>query len=387
MRVIMLVEKLPPEFTGSGRQAMNLAAELRRRGVDVVALCSLPRGAGEATGHDEVRVVRLRTSGGGRARALRFSLWSSWWLWRHRGEYDILHVHGYCWAALAAAPLMRLAGKRSIYKITLPGEDDPAAVGRTRLGWFKLLCLGRYDLFIAISERVRAAAEALTAFRGRVRLIPNGVDARFSRDEKATVDARQAILERHRLPQETRMVAYVGSLEQRKGTDLLAAAWPTIAAAVPRAVLFLVGPYDPSTPFFRELAATLGTHFGSSVIITGPVDDPRDYYRAAEVFVFPSRNEAFGNVLLEAMACGTACVASRIEGVTEGIITHGQDGLVVPAENKDALAGAVVSLMLDEDRRRLLAGNAARTVEEHFRMGRIAERYIDLYRTLLEDGA
>jgi len=81
----------------------------------------------------------------------------------------------------------------------------------------------------------------------------------------------------------------------------------------------------------------LGEHLGKTVFLVGNVPDPELYYQASDVFVFPSRNESFGNVLLEAMACGRACVATLIHGVTESIIVDGHNGIVVNQEESQGI--------------------------------------------------
>ena len=91
----------------------------------------------------------------------------------------------------------------------------------------------------------------------------------------------------------------------------------------------MVGPFFEQTNFHREFVSLLGEHLGRTVFLVGNVSDPECYYRASDVFVFPSRNESFGNVLVEAMACGRACVATLIDGVTESILLNGNNGIIV----------------------------------------------------------
>ncbi len=175
----------------------------------------------------------------------------------------------------------------------------------------------------------------------------------------------------------------MGSIEYRKGTDVLAKAWPLIIEKVPEARLFLAGPCFKNTEFYRQLEGLLDMHIGKTVFFEGNVSNPELYYRSCDVFVFPSRNEAFANVPVEAMACGAACVLTRIEGYTEDVLIDGYNGLIVEQEHYGALADAVLSLLGNSEWRDRIAGNANRTIEEKFRIERVADRYIELYDGLL----
>ena len=118
-------------------------------------------------------------------------------------------------------------------------------------------------------------------------------------------------------------------------------------------------------------------------------------YSGAEVFVCPSIYEPFGIINLEAMACGTPVVASAVGGIPE-VVVHGETGLLVPVEqNKEApfepvnaerfalnLAEAINELMRDEVRRRHMAREARRRVEENFSWEVIAQKTAELYRVV-----
>jgi glycosyltransferase involved in cell wall biosynthesis len=126
-----------------------------------------------------------------------------------------------------------------------------------------------------------------------------------------------------------------------------------------------------------------------------PKDEVIALYSGAEVFVCPSIYEPFGIINLEAMACGTPVVASAVGGIPE-VVVHGETGLLVPVEqSKEApfepvnaerfalnLAEAINELMRDEARRRHMAQDARRRVEENFSWEAIARKTAELYRTV-----
>jgi len=103
-----------------------------------------------------------------------------------------------------------------------------------------------------------------------------------------------------------------------------------------------------------------------------------DYYRAADLFVHATRADTFPNVVLEASACGTPVVASRIGGIPEQIIQD-RTGDLVPASDAQALAAAIVRRLGDPSRRRAMGEQAASVVRRRFDSRTMAREYLDWY--------
>jgi glycosyltransferase involved in cell wall biosynthesis len=115
------------------------------------------------------------------------------------------------------------------------------------------------------------------------------------------------------------------------------------------------------------------------LVFTGAVHDVPAYLRAADVFVLPSRREGLPVALLEAMACGLPCVASRLPGSTDTIIDDGVNGVLTPPGDAGALAAAIASLLSDPARARRLGAAARATITHRFSSGTIADRWLDAY--------
>jgi glycosyltransferase involved in cell wall biosynthesis len=126
-----------------------------------------------------------------------------------------------------------------------------------------------------------------------------------------------------------------------------------------------------------------------------PREQVIQYYSNATVFCCPSVYEPFGIINLEAMACETAVVASAIGGIPE-VVVHGETGLLVnlelkpgtfepvdPAGYSRALAEGINTVGLDSALREKCERNGRRRVVEHFGWSAIAERTLDLYRSLV----
>lgn len=142
------------------------------------------------------------------------------------------------------------------------------------------------------------------------------------------------------------VVLAVGRHVAQKGLDLLLQAWPAVLAAVPAARLVIAGD-GPLTAALQAQAAALGVQ--ESVRWQPPTRDVAALYRAAAVFVLPSRYEGLPLALLEAQAMGLPSVAFDCPTGPRDVL--GEDGLLVPPGDVPGLAGALVALLQDPARR------------------------------------
>jgi len=105
--------------------------------------------------------------------------------------------------------------------------------------------------------------------------------------------------------------------------------------------------------------------------------------RAADVFVLSSRREGLPVALLEAMACGLPCVASRLPGSTDAIIEDGVNGLLTPPGDVEAIANAIERLLRDAAERRRLGAAARATIVQRYSSGSVADRWLDAYQSVM----
>jgi glycosyltransferase involved in cell wall biosynthesis len=216
---------------------------------------------------------------------------------------------------------------------------------------------------VAVSDEERSHGQAvLGAQADRIKVIPNGVDTvRFT--PHGPVAARTA----------DPLVVCVGRLDPARGADVAVAALAMMTT--PRVRLRLVGDGSQRAQIERQISR-LG--LAGRVDMVGVCVDPAPDLRAADVVVIPSRYDGMALVLLEAMACGAAIVATEVPGSSAltGV------GEIVPIEDPAALAGAVDGLLADPDRRRTLGQAARQRVAEHYPLERSLETIIKLWQDL-----
>jgi len=225
------------------------------------------------------------------------------------------------------------------------------------------------EVVLSPSEASDAVLDGLGIEAGRVGRWDRGVDvARFdpARRARGAADADGRI-----------DVLYAGRLTREKGADLLADAFLAAHARDPRLHLVLAGG-GPEEATLRERVGAHATFLGW---LEG--DALADAYANADLFLFASRTDTFGQVLLEAQASGLPVVAVA-EGGPCSIVADGETGLL-RAPDVTALADAVVALAAAPQERARLAGNARAAVAERT-WDRALERLADGYRRALGEG-
>jgi starch synthase len=103
-----------------------------------------------------------------------------------------------------------------------------------------------------------------------------------------------------------------------------------------------------------------------------------DYYQRATLYVSATWYESFGYTILEAMACGTAVVATRVGGVPE-LVEEGVTGLLVPPRNENALAEAIIELLDDPARRQKMGAQGRERAVENFAVEKVMAQTLEFY--------
>ncbi|MGH7820533.1 MAG: glycosyltransferase family 4 protein, partial [Candidatus Binatia bacterium] len=239
LRVAMVVQRFRPDFSGQGVQVEELSKALAARGVETTILAAARHPAVVAEAHRGYRIERLRCDVPGLPRSrLVDHLWSPVFaaraflrLLRLREGVDLVHVHALTDALYGARLFGRLRRVPVIFEMTLLGEDDPLSVRASRnlFPAIRYALYRRCDGYVAISPAIARRYEEAGLPVERLRIVPQGVDLRrFSPPPD-----RSAIRARLGLPADAPLAVFVGSLIERKGIDLLLAAFARIHAALP----------------------------------------------------------------------------------------------------------------------------------------------------------
>lgn len=364
----------------------DLLAALMETGVQATALvhASSPQLRTQDTPADPAtdtpRVVRAATLG-----TLMFAPISPAFPWQLRRllrqeRPAVLHLHlpnvSAFWALL-------LPSARRIPWVVHWHADIPLDIRKRGIRWLYCLyrplesaLLRRASVIVPTSPPYRDASLPLARWRDKCRVVPLGLQ------DPAITAPRQLTHAEHGEPRQHQAlrVLAVGRLTYYKGFDILLDA----IARSPRVQLDLVGDGELRPALQKRLADKA---LAGRVTLHGPLDEPslETLWQDCDCLCLPSieRTEAFGMVLLEAMARGKACVATSVAGSGMAwVVEHGRTGLIVPPDNAAAIADAFASLAAD---RALLhrMGRAGRArFEENFRIQASAAGILGVYQQL-----
>lgn len=392
LRVCLVMETYWPQVGGGETAGRMLAHGLVRRGCDVSVFTrrSVP-GVGARDPDGEVAVRRLPPGGSGPARKWALSVpVVAAMLSAHR-EFDVVVVLGFRVLGAPVVAAARLLGLPVVLKAESRGEmsGEFFRPGLERLG----LSLDAPPVGAALElrNRILRSAAAFVAMSGelerefldagvsssRIHPIPNAVDV--ERFIPAGREQRLAARRELGVPADVRLLVYTGRLVEYKGLPGLVEVWPQVVASHPAARLALVGAGGSDIAAceaeLRGRVETLG--IADTVRFPGAVDDVVPWLHAADGFVFPSRDEAFGLSLVEAMACGLPAVTTPVGGLAD-IADPGENALVVEPGDAEALLSALRELVAGGPNVEALGEQARRTVEARFARGPVVEAWKSL---------
>ncbi len=206
----------------------------------------------------------------------------------------------------------------------------------------------------------------------RIRVIPNFIDPQtFRRDKKPCHRATLA-------PDGEKILMHISNFRPVKRIGDVVEVFARISREIP-ARLVLVGD-GPERARAVERATELGVL--DDVLFLGKHQSVDELLACADLFLLPSKNESFGLAALEALACGTPVIASKMGGLPE-VVTHGETGFLFPLGSVEEMADAGISLLKDEDRWTRFSEAARSDVVARFSSDKVVPMYEDLYREVI----
>lgn len=294
-------------------------------------------------------------------------------LLRHE-QISVVNIHYVGLSALTFVFVRKLALWRGKLILSFHGSDMLAARKASKpKRYFWHVLLANADQIVAPSNSLAAQLrETWPTVSSKLSVVHNGVD----------IDVLKEMAERsyscHQRLLPSRYILSIGTLERKKGHDVLLRAFQKVHARHPAYQLIIVGRPGGFEGTLRSLANELRIEQNVQIIEGIPHDKIGPFYRSAVIFALPSRYEPFGIVALEAGAFGVPVVASSIDGIQEIIRNH-IDGLLVPPEDPTSLADAICTLLDNPDLRLSLAANLRERVEAYFSWNQARTAYEKLY--------
>ena len=230
------------------------------------------------------------------------------------------------------------------------------------------------DKVFAVSEQVRQYSIDVDGIESsRVQTIYNGLDlADWTGGPKPAKSPHEFV------------VATVGNVRRVKGHDIFIKAAASVVAQFPGVTFSIAGAVlEPA--YFEELEGLIrDLNLSGSVRFAGNIYDLRNYLAAADIFVLPSRSEGFSNAIVEAMAASLPVVATDVGGNAEAVI-EGVSGLIVPSEDSEALAAAIIRLLSDPSKAQEMGAAGRRFAAEKFTTDAMMHEITRAYAALLRE--
>ena len=423
IRICFISFRFWPDIGGAQVRAEKQARQLQALGHDVIVITlRLDKKWKRKEILNGLPVLRVGGTyrRGGQLRLGRLGIWPIsigvfLTLWRLRHHYDVIHAFQISPLAAVGTLIGKITHKPVIVCIqnVAPGEAHPTQLERgamlmadtlTDTDFLKIdfedwvagnitylpqTVLGG-GVILNFLRKSDAFYQTLSA-RGQSYLISQGFRAEQIAHISGSVDTekfRPAPVRRPNPAKPERDIICVARLEYAKGIDVLLHAWGRIMHAPaewrthlkPRLLLVGEGKLRPQ---LERIVAELGIQ--DSVEFLGLRTDVIDLLQQSWSFVLPSRWEGMPNALLEAMACGLPCVATRVSG-SEDIISDGVNGLLVEPEQPAEMAQALCRVIEDTDLAQRLGQEGHATVVRDYRLTTVVEKCVELYRCLLTKG-
>jgi len=315
------------------------------------------------------------------------------YLIQYKEEYDIVHMHVLWWGSLFVAPWAKRNNIPALYESILLGSDTPGGIIKERFGRVKIYFLRFYKAILAISDFLAEDYRKFGFSSEQVFTLTNCVDTKLFFPPASTQKKIQLRQEMD-FPIDATILVFVGSVVERKGVDLLVQAFIKASVHYPDLYLLVVGPNNKyenpslSEVFVNKLYSQIQQNgLKQRVLFTGLVQNPQrlaKIYRASDIFVFPSRNEGLGNVILEAMASGLPVIVSKLP-VLEKIIVHNETGVFVPVGTVDPVRDAILMLVENSSRAGHIGQKAASFVRNFYNFSEWQAQLVEFYNRLLNN--
>ncbi len=381
MRALFISDVYFPRVNGVSTSIRTFRADLANCGVETLLVTPQYGGSAEDGDPSVIRVPSARVPRDPEDRRMRWSALDRALESDRLRDVDLVHVHTPFMAHYAGVRFAKRASIPCVATYHTFFEEYlhhyvpalPRRLGKSLARAFTRSQCSDVQALIAPSEPMR---EVLLQYgvSTPIHILPTGLPAdRFRQADGARFRAHAG------LPNDRPLVTYIGRVAHEKNIDFLVRSFVQIRRAVPQALLVIAGE-GPALEPLKQLVQRLGLQ--SDAHFVGYLDRNStllDCYAAASVFVFASRTETQGLVLLEAMAQG-APVVSTAELGTRSILKPGCGALVVE-ENESEFAAAVARLLHDPGLRRELS-ESGRAHARNWSSALMARRLTDLYGSL-----
>jgi glycosyltransferase involved in cell wall biosynthesis len=372
MKILQTPVRFYPFVGGVENYVYNLSRELIELGHEVTVVCANEPKVKSMEITDGIRVKRLNYIG----KIANTNITLKLPLELLKEDFDIVHTHiPTPWSADWSAIISMTKNKSLIltYHNDIVGNGFANCIAKFYNFTSLKLMLRKAAKIIISQPNYLASSPYLKKYENKIEVIPSGVDIRHFKPLK--------------VGKEENMVFFLSVLDEfhrYKGLDYLLEALKRVKKEILN-VRLIVGGEGKLLNYYKQKVTSMG--LGDNVEFAGFIPDEEivKYYNKCDIFVLPSisaKQEGFGMVLLEAMACGKPVVTTEIVGIAKDARER-NCGKIIEPKNVDALADAVIEVLQDKESAKRMGANGRRLVEEKYGWKKVGEMVQSVYEDVL----
>ena len=321
LKVLFYLLSIPPNYGGGFLRVFRMAARFKSYGCFYKIATHSPKVSysKDLFGIEKEKdIIFLRN------RFLYSFILFPLFLIKNRNEFSVFYVASTQWFTVIPIIVSKLLSKKVIVGVTLSMSDSPAVQPKEIVKglYYKFKnCQFRFADYIFVNSKLVLEECKSCGYREEVvKLINNPVDTNVF--HPVNEEEKKYLRATNDLPKDAFTVLFVGSINKRKGCDIMPAIFREFFCEYDKPISFVMcgqKGYPESQPIINELKDIFSKHH-SQFVVKEEVEFTAPYYQMADLFLFPTTNEGMPNVILEAMASGCMILCNRLEGITDYVL-------------------------------------------------------------------
>lgn len=382
--LLVISERIPPDFAGGGKRAYNQSKYIASLGYQVNIL-TFTKNMESIENLKISTVPEIRKFSKNKYNRLlsipiQFSFIIQHLLLNKPKIVYSLNVSYLAYMVLICCKLLNI---KVIVGTTLVDNDDPLTIKHRVLGSLKFKIFNFAERIICISPSLAERCKIAGINQERIILIPNPVDVNTF--FPLTEEERNIMKKSKGFNDSDIIMLNVGIIIERKRTAYIVEIFNELAKLDENYKLVILGPTNKNdeNKQYSEKIIRLISDFNleDRVFIKGNVKDVNSYMQISDLFLFASQQEGFGNVLIEAMACGLPVISTNIPGITDYIIENGINGYNV--NSREDFFNSILSLLQNKEKYNSVKLNCRKEVVNRFSYKKVMQQYFDIFNEVL----
>lgn len=379
--ICFIFNEFYPSFSGHSLYMIQIMEKLINDGNQIYVITKTSDNISNIIFYKNIIIIPLKKCNN----ELLFSIKIIFQIIKIHRDIVAIHINGFIDRYFFIQIISKILGIKLIIQSTLWGSDDAKSFMKNRkFAKIRLFFLKKVDMIIGISKKIVDSYIQLGFEQGKVKYIKQGVD--IKKFHPVNKNEKEELRKKLNFKIENKICIFIGTVMYRKGVDILIDSWIQIQNKSPETLLLIVGMkyFDSShknhielNKYVSKIEKKIQEH-NLNVIFTGLKNNVDELLQISDIFIFPSRREGFGNVIIEAMSTGLPCIITPMEGISEETVINNNTGFIIDSTKE--MADKVIFLLNDHQIREQFGREARKVCLDKFDLNFIYSKYLELYR-------